>query len=311
MGKSFADRLLDTIDEKQNPSIVGLDPRIELIPEHLKNKNHKNEREAVAEAFLKFNRLIVDVIYDIVPVVKLQVAFYEQYGHYGLLAFEETVEYAKAKGLLVIVDAKRNDIGSTAQAYANAYLGEVETCSGSAIPGFDVDAVTVNPYLGWDGIEPFVKACEEHNKGIFILVKTSNPSSKDLQDQEIGNCPVFEEVAGLANQWGAGSEGSRGYRSIGAVVGATFPQQAKRLRALMSQCIFLVPGYGTQGASAKDVAPCFNSDGYGAVVNSSRGIIFAYMGDQWRSQYSAKQFDRAARSAAIDMRDRIRSVLKY
>lgn len=310
MEKNFADILLDAIDEKKNPSVVGLDPRIELIPEHLKNKHHDINREAVTETFITFNKAIIDAVYDIVPAVKPQLAFYEQYGYHGIIAFEETIKYAKSKGLLVISDGKRNDIGSTASAYADAFLGEVRTCSGKSIRGFDVDALTVNAYLGWDGIKPFIEVCQKYSKGIFILVKTSNPSSADLQDLIVDNQPIYEKLAILINKWSENTEGQRGYRFVGAVVGATFPIQAERLRNLMPNCIFLVPGYGVQGGTAKDISVCFNPDGYGAIINSSRGIIYAYMDERWKKIFVPKQFDSAARSAAIAMRDEIQSFIK-
>ena len=310
MEKNFADILLSAIDEKRNPSIVGLDPRIDLIPEHIKSKHCNNEREAVAETFINFNKTIIDAIYDIIPAVKPQLAFYEQYGYHGIIAFEETVKYAKSKGLIVIADGKRNDIGSTASAYADAFLGEIQTCSGKLIRGFDVDAMTVNPYLGWDGVKPFIEVCRKNIKGIFILVKTSNPSSVDLQDLIIDNQPLYEKLAILMNKWGENTEGQRGYRFMGAVIGATFPQQAERLRKLMPKNIFLVPGYGAQGGTAKDISVCFNPDGYGAIINSSRGIIFAYMDEKWKKIYNPRQFDSAARSAVIAMRDEIKSFIK-
>ncbi len=309
MEKNFADILLSAIDEKKNPGIVGLDPRIELIPEFMKSKHCKNEREAVAETFLAFNKAIIDAVYDIVPAVKPQLAFYEQYGYHGIIAFEETIKYAKSKGLLVISDGKRNHIGSTASAYASAFLGEVQTCSGKPINGFDVDALTVNAYLGFDGIKPFIEVCKKYRKGIFILVKTSNPSSAEIQDLIVDNQTIYEKLAILINQWSENTEGQRGYRFIGAVVGATYPKQAEKLRELMPECIFLVPGYGAQGGTAKDISVCFNPDGYGAIINSSRGIIFAYMDEYWKKIYSPRQFDSAARSATIAMRDEIQSFI--
>ena len=306
--ENFADRLINAIDEKHNPSVVGLDPRIEHIPEHLKSKHCRDDREAVADAFIAFNKAIIDAVYDIVPAVKPQLAFYEQYGHCGIRAFEETISYARSKGLIVIADAKRNDIGSTAEAYSAAYLGEVRNSSGSMIRSFDVDALTLNAYLGWDGVKPFVQACKEYNKGIFILAKTSNPSSGDLQDKKIDDKTVYEEMSHLIGQWGDGSEGKRGYRSIGAVVGATFPEQAKQIRNILPNSIFLVPGYGAQGAIAADIVACFNPDGYGAIINSSRGIIFAYMDDQNKN---SRQFDTTARSAAIRMKEDISRALAF
>ncbi|MCD6523338.1 MAG: orotidine-5'-phosphate decarboxylase [Candidatus Diapherotrites archaeon] len=307
---NFADLLIQKIEERNNPSVVGLDPRIENIPSSIREEKankYGDTAQAVAAAFLEFNRGIIDAVHDIVPAVKPQMAFYEQYGPYGVEAFIETVKYAKSKGLVVIEDAKRNDIGSTAVAYANGHLGEVATCKGNKIAIYGVDAITVNAYLGTDGIKPFVDNIKEHGRGCFILVKTSNKSSGELQDLKLqdGNT-VYEKMAQLVNQWGEGTEGTLGYSSVGAVVGATYPQEAKRLREIMPKAIFLVPGYGAQGGGADDVLPCFNPDKRGAIVNSSRGIIFAY---QRREGFTEEQYKEAARAAAEDMRDDLRRAL--
>lgn len=288
----IADILLEKIDEKQNPCVVGLDPVIDNIPGHLIRGDSFNH---VAGAFTEFNCAIIDSIYDLVPAVKPQIAFYEKYGSEGMAAFERTVSYAKNKGLVVIEDGKRNDIKSTAQAYADGHLGIV-AARDSKSPSLDVDILTVNPYLGSDGIKPFVDVCKEHGKGIFILVKTSNPSSGELQDrmvfttlqeekelEELGihvqerRTELYNIVALQVNKYAQQYKGARGYSSIGAVVGATYPEQAEILRKIMPNSIFLVPGYGAQGGEAKDIIPCFNDDGYGAVINSSRGIIYAYL----------------------------------
>ena len=244
------------------------------------------------------------------PAVKPQIAFYEQYGFAGMWAFEETCKYAQEKGLLVIADAKRNDIGSTAAGYAGAMLSEVELF-GAKVPGLDADALTVNAYLGWDGIKPFVEACSEHDKGIFILVKTSNPSSGDLQDCELTGkdekkMKAYELMAHYVDSWGADLVGERGYSSVGAVVGATYPEQAAVLRKMMPKAIFLVPGYGAQGGGAADVKPCFNEDSLGAVVNSSRGIIFAYEKDD---KFGPENYADAARAAAVVMQKDLEKVL--
>ena len=289
----MSDKLLDAIDKKRNPCIVGLDPVLERIP---KNLIKGDSIADVADAYLEFNCGIIDAVADLVPGVKPQMAFYEKYKSEGIRAFEKTVDYAKSKGLIVIEDGKRNDLSNTAQAYADGHLGEVSTLS-SSFPSFDVDLLTVTPYLGSDGITPFVDVCKEHEKGIFILVKTSNPGSAEFQDrivrlkgseiQEFNNLGVniegnetemYNLVALLVNKYAQQTKGSRGYSSIGAVVGATYPAQAEILRKIMPDSIFLVPGYDTQGGSAKDAVNCFNKDGYGAVVNSSRGIIYAYEG---------------------------------
>ena len=309
-GANIIDKLLGKIDEKQNPCVVGLDPVLERIPKHLINGN---SFEDIAEAFKKFNFAIIDAVCDLVPAVKPQIAFYEKYGSEGVKAFKDTVDYARSKGLIVIEDGKRNDIGSTAQAYADGHLGVVKTQS-SDKPSFNLDFLTVNPYLGSDGIKPFVDVCKEHGKGIFILVKTSNPSSGEFQDRLVEANPdereemiskgievydktqLYNLVALYVNKYAQQFIGARGYSPIGAVVGATYPEQAETLRKIMPNSFFLVPGYGTQGGGGEGVVPCFNKDGYGAVVNSSRGIIFAHekFGDPER-------FAEAAREATKEM----------
>ncbi len=312
--KNLADRLLDAIDDKKNPSVVGLDPRINRIPDHIKEEASDRADtpfEAVRYSFEEFNKSIIDEIKDIVPAVKPQVAFYEQYGSHGMKAFEETIDYAKDKGLIVISDVKRNDIGSTAEAYASAHLGEVERINREFTCSFDSDMMTVNAYLGTDGVEPFLDVCKKYGKGIFILVKTSNPSSGELQDKKI-ECEgkVYELMAELVKGWGDDLVGSRGYSSVGAVVGATYPEEAENLREMMKKAIFLVPGYGAQGGTADDIIPCFNDDGYGGIVNSSRGIIFAYEREPYSETFGEEKFAKASRQAALDMKDDIRKSLE-
>lgn len=310
---NIADRLLKLIDEKQNPCIVGLDPRMEQMPERVKKnkRDYDNPFEAVRDTFIEFNTLIINVVADIVPAVKLQMAFYEQYGSAGLRVFEETVRHARNKGLLVIEDAKRNDIGSTAKAYAEGHLGRVPIINGARLPSLNVDLITINPYLGSDGINPFLSICKEYGKGIFVLVKTSNPSSGEIQDKMIGEDEtVCQRIARYIDRVGEKLMGKRGYSSVGAVVGATYPQEAIRLRQLMPKNIFLVPGYGAQGGRAEDVVHCFNNDGYGAIVSSSRSIVFAYQKEPYKSKFRPEEFYLASRQAAIDMRDDIVSALK-
>jgi orotidine-5'-phosphate decarboxylase len=299
----FADRLIDRINKKGSSICVGLDPRLDQIPAFIKEKmqgKYKNLLTAAAESILEFNRGIIDAVHDLVPIVKPQIAFYEQYGAEGFRAFEETLRYAKDKGLLTLVDAKRGDIGSTAEAYAKAFLGKVELFGEFAF-AFDADAVTVNPYLGYDGIKPFIQESREHGKGIFVLAKTSNASSGDIQDLEMkdGNA-VYEIVANYIESWGADDVGEEGYSLLGAVVGATYPAQAEKLRALMPHNIFLVPGYGAQGGTAKDVKVCFNKDGKGAIVNSSRGITFAWENSD---KFTERDYAAAAREAVVEMRE--------
>jgi len=310
---NLADRLLDAIDEKKNPSVVGLDPRLWRIPEHIKKESEEktnNPFEAAGRAIVKFNRGIINAICDIVPAVKPQIAFYEKYGFEGIKAFKETINYAKEKGLIVIEDVKRNDIGSTAKAYASAHLGEVDMIDGEAL-SFDGDMVTVNPYLGYDGIKPFVEVCEEYGKGIFVLNKTSNPSSTELQDLVTDdNKIIYEVMAELINEWGKDLIGERGYSSVGAVVGATYPEEAEKLRDIMDNNLLLVPGYGSQGGTADDVIPCFNEDGYGAIVNSSRGIDYAYEKEPFSDRFGPKEFDEASRKAALVMKEDIMDSLE-
>lgn len=258
----FADLLVEAIHRKDSRCIIGLDPRVDQMPAFVRGGD-------VYAAITAFHELVLDAVADLVPAVKPQLAFFEQYGVAGIQAFENTVRAAKQRGLLVIADGKRNDISSTAEAYANAYL------SGD---GFDCDALTVTPYLGRDSLMPFVEACEKHGKGLFVVLKTSNPGSKDFEDQTLAETgrPLYEKIAGVLNELGDPLIGESGYSSIGAVIGATFPEEGRRLRALMPKALILVPGYGAQGGSARAAAECFNEDGLGAIVNSSRGITYAF-----------------------------------
>lgn len=301
------DLLIDKIKEKNNPSVVGLDPRIDYVPEHIKQKHYKKHGKSLigaANAILEFNTALIDALYDVIPAVKPQSAYYEMYGIEGLKVLHHTIQYAKSKGLYVITDVKRNDIGSTAQAYASAYLGKTDI-EDIQLDAFGSDCITINPYLGTDGIQPFINACNQYRKSVFVLVKTSNQSSGELQDLTVANETVYEKVADLVQQWGETSIGKSGYSNIGAVVGATYPEQAAALRKRMPKTYFLVPGYGAQGGTAKDVANCFNTDGLGAIVNSSRGIICAYMNQQ-RSQH---EYAQAAREAALKMKEEITAIL--
>ncbi len=318
MIQNFADKLIEAVKAKGNPICVGLDPRLDKIPESIKNRalaytddngEHLSPTAAAARAIFEFNKGIIDAVFDLVPVVKPQIAFYEIYGADGVKAYADTLKYAKSKGILTIADAKRNDIGTTAEAYAQAFLGEVQIFEGEnevVMPIFEADSITVNPYLGWDGIKPFVEECKKYGKGIFALVKTSNKSSGDLQDlvmqDEKGadgkGKALYEIVGHLVDSWGADEIGESGYNFVGAVVGATFPEQAKRLREIMPNTIFLVPGYGAQGAGAADVKPCFNADGLGAIINNSRGIIFAYE----KLGMLPDAYAEAARTAVLEMK---------
>jgi orotidine-5'-phosphate decarboxylase len=259
---TFADRLISAISAKDSRAIIGLDPRIDQMPAFV-------SRQSACAAITEFHELVLDAVADLVPAVKPQLAFYEQYGVAGIQAFENTVRAARQRGLLVIADGKRNDISSTAEAYANAYLSpEV----------FDCDAVTVTPYMGRDSMLPFVEACWKYGKGMFAVLKTSNPGSKDFEDQplEATGRPLYEKIAGALNELGRDLVGESGYSSIGAVIGATFPEEGRRLRELMPKALILVPGYGAQGGSAKAAAECFNADGLGAIVSSSRGATYSF-----------------------------------
>lgn len=279
MSELFSTKLHRAITDKKSVLVVGLDPRIDQLPTEILGSSfakYGRTLEGAAAAVLEFNKGLIDAVCDIVPAVKPQLAFYEQLGVAGIQAFTTTAEYAKSRGLMVIADAKRNDIGSTALGYADAYLGQTQIDLGLSARAFSVDALTVNPYLGSDGIKPLVDSALQHGTGLFVLVKTSNASSSEIQNL-ISDCKKIYEIVGqLVHTWGQGQLDEQGYSPVGAVVGATFPAEAHELRSIMPHSIFLVPGFGAQGGGPKDVVPCFNSDGLGAIVNSSRDIIFAF-----------------------------------
>lgn len=303
-------KLVDKIKKTNAPVVVGLDPMLKYIPEHIKKvafSQYGETLEGAAEAVWQFNKAIVDCIYDIVPAVKPQVAMYEQFGVPGMAAFKKTVDYCKQKDLVVIGDVKRGDIGSTSEAYAVAHLGKF-TVGNTILSAFDEDFATVNPYLGSDGINPFLKVCQEEKKGIFILVKTSNPSSGEFQDRIIDGRPLYEWVGEKVNEWASQCMGDQ-YSYVGAVVGATYPEMGKILRKVMPKSYILVPGYGAQGGKAEDLVHFFNKDGLGAIVNSSRGIIAAYTKEEY-SKFGETGFADASRQAAIDMINDINSALK-
>ncbi len=310
----FVDRLVESIKSKKNPSVVGLDPRIEGIPGYMLEKAYREfgkNLKGVSMAVYWFNCGLIDGLRDIIPAVKPQMAFYECLGVDGIDVFHKTVKYARDKGLLVICDGKRNDIGSTANAYSKAFLGMADLGENEKTPVFDVDALTISPYLGYDGIKPFIEDCRSYGKGIFILDKTSNKSSGDFQDLCTYNGKsIYEIVAEKINEWGESLMGQCGYSSIGAVVGATYPNQAKILRRIMRNSYILVPGYGAQGGNGDDVVPSFNSDGLGAVVNASRSIIFAYKNSIYADKYDEADYVCAAREEALKMRDDINRALE-
>lgn len=304
-------KLVDKIKKTEAPIVVGLDPMMNFIPQQIQAKafgEFGETLEGAAEAIWQYNKGIVDAIADLVPAVKPQIAMYEQFGIPGLQTFKKTVDYCKSKDLIVIGDIKRGDIGSTSEAYAVGHLGKVKVGSKSFY-GFDEDFVTVNPYLGSDGVNPFIKVCKEEKKGLFILVKTSNPSSGEFQDQLIHNRPLYEIVGEKVAEWGAGCMGDS-YSYIGAVVGATYPEMGKVLRKLMPKSFILVPGYGAQGGKGADLVHFFNEDGLGAIVNSSRGIIAAYQSKEYATYGEAGYAD-AARAAVLDMQKDIAQALRH
>lgn len=301
------DSLIKSIKELNNPTVVGLDPRLDFVPSFIKEEAYDlygKTLEGAANAFLQFNKIIIDEIHDLVPSVKPQVAMYEQYGIAGMKAYIDTIDYAKSKGLIVIGDIKRSDIASTAEAYSNGHIGRVEI-EGESNEVYKSDFITLNPYLGFDSIEPYIGNCNKYDKGLFVLVKTSNPNSGEIQDILVGknNETLYEYMGKLVAKWGDNAMGNEGYSRIGAVVGATHKEQGIRLRKLMPKTFFLVPGYGAQGATASDLAGCFNKDGLGAIVNSSRGIIAAYTLKNYKKDFTEKDFAKAARQAVIDMRE--------
>ena len=364
-------KVIDGIDYVENSSCIGLDPRIESIPDFIKETNlnrYGNTKRAVAKSFFDFNKIIIDATRHLVAAYKPQISFYEKYGRDGIEAFEDTIKYIKKVGKIAIEDGKRNDIGPTAKAYSSGHIGKVELIEGELIPGFDVDYITVNPYLGIDGVKPFVEDCKKYEKGIFVLDKTSNPSSGDLQDKIVflepwqidlikerldgtdlkisdlsqmknlrsslkadlyntnilgekgyyniepkelrGVAPNYILMAANIEKWGEEAEEEEGYISVGAVIGATYPEEAKILRKIIPKRINLIPGYGYQSAKARDVMPNFNRDGYGALINNSRGIIFAYLKQPYNILYSEDNFEKASTHAALNMRAELKRAMK-
>lgn len=303
--------LLTAMREKQAPIVVGLDPMLSYIPEQILTaafREYGETREGAAQAIWEYNKKLVDAVYDLIPAVKPQSAMYEQFGSEGVRVYEQTVKYCKEKGLVVIGDVKRGDIGSTSEAYATGHLGKA-VIGGSVCPGFDEDFATVNPYLGSDGIKPFMKVCAAEKKGIFVLVKTSNPSSGEFQDRITDGRPLYEWVGEKVEQWGQECMPETGnYSYVGAVVGATYPEQGKVLRKIMPHTLILVPGYGAQGGKGSDLAYFFDDNGEGAIVNSSRGIIAAWKQEAY-AQYGAEHFEEAARAAVVAMKEDLSQAL--
>ena len=303
-------KLVANIKKTNAPIVVGLDPMMKFIPKHILKKAFEQQGETLAgagEAIWQYNKAIIDAIFDLIPAVKPQIAMYEQFGIEGLVAYKKTIDYCKEKGLVVIGDIKRGDIGSTSEAYAIGHLGKVMV-GNTQISVFDEDFATVNPYLGSDGIKPFTDICKKEDKGIFILAKTSNPSSGEFQDKLVGDKPVYEIVSEKIHEWGNEHIGECGYSYVGAVVGATYPEMGKALRKVMPNNYILVPGYGAQGGTGADLVHFFNEDGLGAIINSSRGIIAAYQQEKY-AKFDDINFAEASREAVLDMQKDIANAL--
>ncbi len=301
------DRLIEKIVQTQNPSVVGLDPKLEYVPQFIidkKIKKYGKTLKAASKAILEFNKAIIDEIHDICPAIKPQAAYYEMYGYEGVKTLYKTIQYAQSKGMFVMTDGKRNDIGATMEAYAAAHLGLTDVC-GEEIPAFGADALTVNGYLGTDGISPLLEKCDAYDKGIFVLVKTSNKSSGELQDLKIGDKTVYAVMGELCENWGKDHMGKYGYSCVGAVVGATYPEQLAEMRKALPHTFFLVPGYGAQGGGAEGVSKGFDKNGLGAIVNSSRGVMCAYK----KEECDEHDFAKAARREVIRMKEDILSYL--
>lgn len=303
------DKLINKIKETENPTVMGLDPRYDMIPKCVRDK-YDETLEGASRAIIEFNKELIKATCDIIPAIKPQMAFYEMFGIEGIKAFQETCQYAKEKGMIVIADNKRGDIGSTAQGYSNSYLGK--TPIGSKEESiFDVEFMTVNPYMGTDCVKPFMEDCKKYDKGIFILVKTSNPSSGELQDVKLENGEeVYKKVARLVEEWGKELVGENGYSSVAAVVGATYPKQLEEIRVLAPHTYFLIPGYGAQGGKADDIALGFDSNGLGGIVNASRSLMCAYKLDKWKTICTEEEYAKATRLEALRMKEELNEAIK-
>lgn len=302
------DKLIEKIKETNNPTVMGLDPRYEMLPKCITEK-YPTTLEGVSQAIIEFNKILIDEVCDIIPAIKPQIAFYEMFGIPGMEAFKETCEYAKEKGMIVIADIKRGDIGSTASGYSNAFLGRTPIGEKKEAI-FDVDFVTINPYMGTDCVKPFIEDCKKYDKGLFILVKTSNPSSGELQDIKLENGEeIYTRVADLVESWGEDLRGEYGYSSVAAVVGATYPKQLEDLRKKAPHTFFLIPGYGAQGGKADDIALAFDENEIGGIVNASRSLMCAYKSDRWKDEFEEKDFAKATRAEAIRMRNELNGAI--
>ena len=303
------DKLIKKIQETQNPTVMGLDPRYEMLPQCVTSKYPK-DLEGASKAIIEYNKALIDATYDIIPAIKPQIAFYEMFGIEGIKAFKETCEYAKQKGMIVIADIKRGDIGSTAQGYSNAFLGKTKIGEKEEAI-FDVDFVTINPYMGTDCVKPFIEDCKKYGKGVFILVKTSNPSSGEIQDLKTENGKeIYTEVAQLVEKWGEELRGEYGYSSISAVVGATYPEQLKQIRKTAPHTYFLIPGYGAQGGKAEDIALGFDNKGLGGIINASRSLMCAYKSERWKEQFKETEYAQATRSEALRMKEELNKAIQ-
>ena len=306
---NIMDILISKIQEKQSPIVMGIDPRYDFIPKYIKDK-YENSLEGFAKSSVEFAKGLIDNVYDIIPAIKPQLAYFEAMGPEGLIAYQEIIKYAKSKDLIIISDAKRGDIGTTSKAYSNAFLGKTEL-DDTQESIYDSDFVTVNPYMGSDSVNPFIEDCKNYNKGLFVLIKTSNKSSGELQDLTLDNGKkVYEHVAGLVDNWGNDMIGNYGYSSVAAVVGATYPEQLHEIRELAPNTFFLIPGYGAQGGKAEDIALAFDQNGLGGIVNASRSLMCAYKSDRWKNKFTEEQYGEATRAEALRMKDELNEAIK-
>ena len=306
--KKIIDVLIDKIKETNNPTVIGVDTRYDMVPDCVKAK-YKTDIKGMCDAMLEYSKALIDATYDIIPAVKLQSAYFEMYGPNGMEVLKTMIDYCREKGMVVMVDAKRGDIGSTSKGYSNAFLGK-NTIDGELQPVFDTDFLTVNPYMGSDCVMPFVEDCKEYNKGIFVLVKTSNKSSGEIQDliTEDGET-IYTKVGKLVEKWGEDLRGEYGYSSVSAVVGATYPKQLEELRKIMPHTYFLIPGYGAQGGKAEDIALGFDKNGLGGIVNATRSLMCAYKSELWKDKFSEEDYAKATRAEAIRMRDELNNAI--
>lgn len=307
--KKQIDILIEKIKETNNPTVIGVDTRYDMVPDCVKNKYSK-DINGMCAAMKEYSKALIDSTYDIIPAVKLQSAYFEMYGIEGIKIFKEMIDYCREKGMVVMVDVKRGDIGSTSAGYSRAYLGR-NTINDKEEPIFDVDFATVNPYMGSDCVNPFVEDCKKYDKGIFVLVKTSNKSSGELQDLKTEDGEeIYKKVAKLVNEWGKDLIGEYGYSSVSSVVGATYPKQLKELREIMPHSYFLIPGYGAQGGKAEDIALGFDENGLGGIVNATRSLMCAYKSDLWKDKFAEEDYAQATRAEAIRMRDELNNAIK-